>query len=165
MEASRMRRKKLWLSVGTATVVAVLTAGIASAVWSASGTGAGAAAAKVAQGLVVTAVTPTGSGASLYPGGPAGAVSLTIQNPNPYAVTVTNVQWGTPTSTATAICANSNISLDPNAPTSGFNISVPANSTTATTQVPGVLDLAHSAPDGCQGMIFDVPVTVTGVQQ
>jgi hypothetical protein len=154
----------LWITAASAAATIAVTATVASAVWSASGSGAGAGAATVAQGLVVTAVSSGPSGASLYPGGPAGQVYFTVKNPNPYAVTITGLNWGTPVSTSTTTCANSNISLDANAPTS-LSVAIPANTTSAALQINGVLDLAHSAPDGCQGVVFDIPVTVTGVQQ
>jgi hypothetical protein len=160
-----MRRK--WIRRGLAgTIVGVaLSAGIAAAVWSASGSGSGAGAATIAQGLSVSAVTPTGASATLYPGGPAGSVFFQVGNPNPYAVTITNLAWGTPVSTSTSTCPTSNISVDPSAPTT-TNISIPANTPAGTAyQVPGVLDLAHTAPDGCQGVVFNVPLTVTGHQQ
>jgi hypothetical protein len=143
---------------------ALFAGGAAFAVWTTSGSGTGAGAATVAQSLVVTAVTPAGAAATLYPGGPAGAVYLNIQNPNPYAVTVTALSWGTPTSTNTASCASLNVSLDGSAPTTA-SISIPAASTASNVQINGVLDLAHSAPNGCQGVAFDVPVTLTGTQQ
>lgn len=158
-----MKGKRLLVGLGVVISSAVV-AGIALAVWSASGTGSGGAAATVAKSLVVTAVTPSGAGAGLYPGSPPGWVYFTVQNPNPYAVTVTGLAWGTPTSTSTASCPNSNISLDAGAPTS-VNIPVAANTTSGAIQVFSVLDLSHSAPDGCQGVAFNVPVTVTGVQQ
>ncbi len=143
----------------------LLGGGVAFATWSASGSGTGAGGATVAQSLIVTAVTPGGGNASpLYPGGPAGWVYLTIQNPNPYAVTVTGLSWGTPYSTDTSVCPSSNISVDSGAPTT-LDFPIAANSTSGALQINGVLDLAHSAPNGCQGNTFIVPVTVTGAQQ
>lgn len=161
-----MRTKTIFIATA-ATVAAVgLGTGIAVAAWSASGTGTGTGAALTAQSLSVTAVSGIGaSGESLYPGGPAGWVYMNIRNPNPYAITVTGLQWGTPTSANTTSCPNSDISLDPSAPTSGFNISIGAGATLSAVQVNGVLDLSHAAPDGCQGVDFNIPVTVTGVQQ
>ena len=94
---------------------------------------------------MVAAVTPTGSGATLYPGGPASAVQLTIANPNPFAVTVAALSWGTPVSNNTSSCPSSNISLDTNAPTTA-SISIPTNTPAGTAYViPGVLDLSHNA--------------------
>ncbi|HEX6489404.1 MAG TPA: hypothetical protein VF137_11120 [Candidatus Dormibacteraeota bacterium] len=159
-----MKSRKLVISLAAATSGVLLGAGVAFAVWSASGSGTGTAAATVAQGVTLIGVTPTGANATLYPGGPASAVYFQVSNPNPYAITITGVSWGTPVSNSTAQCANTNISLV-GSPPSAVSISVPANATSATLNVPGVLVLAHSAPDGCQGVSFNVPMTVTGTEQ
>jgi hypothetical protein len=159
-----MRYQKLFIGITTGAAALGLGAGVAMAAWSASGSGSGAGAAAVAQSLVVTPVTPSGAGASLYPGGPAGPVFFTIQNPNPFAVTINGLSWGTPTSTNTSSCPSSNVSIDPGAPTV-VSISIAAGATDTNQQVSGVLDLAHSATNGCQGVAFTAPVTVTGVQQ
>ncbi len=159
-----MRYKKLFIGVTTATAALAVGAGVAAAVWTATGSGSGAGAGTVAQSLVVTPLTPAGAGASLYPGGPAGPVFFTIQNPNPFAVTITGLSWGTPTSTATGSCANANISVDAGAPTTA-SISIAAGQTDVNQEINGVLDLSHSASNGCQGVAFTAPVTVTAVQQ
>lgn len=162
----RIRRvRKLTVLTAATAALAVAGTGIALAVWTVSGSGSGAGAATVAQNLTITAITPSGAAASLYPGGPAGSVYFTVANPNPFAVTITGIQWGTPTSDNTTTCPNSNISLDASAPTT-VSISIPANTTAGTAyQVPGVLDLAHSAPNGCQGVGFNIPLTVSATQQ
>jgi hypothetical protein len=152
------------VSAVAALAAILVTAGIAFAVWSATGSGNGGAAATVAQGLTINATTPTGAAATLYPGGPPSAVYFTVSNPNPYAVVITNVTWGTPVSFNTTSCPSSNITVDANAPKTGLNIVV-ASGQTAGFSVPNVLDLSHSAPDGCQGVGFDVPMTISGVQQ
>jgi hypothetical protein len=160
-----VRRKKLVIGVvGIASGLAI-SAGIAVAVWTVSGSGGGAGAATFASGLTVTAVTPSGSAATLYPGGPAAPAHFRVANPNPFAVTITGITWGTPTSANPTACPSSNISLDASAPTT-VSISIPANATAGTDyQIPGVLDLAHSAPDGCQGVAFNIPLTVSATQQ
>ena len=158
------RFKRLVIATLCVAVAGTIT-GVALAVWSASGTGHGAGAATIAQSLTVTAFTPSGAGATLYPGGPAGPADFQVANPNPYAVTLTGLSWGTPVSTNTTSCASANISLDANAPTTA-SISIPANAPAGTVySVNGVLDLSHNAPDGCQGVAFIVPLTVTGAQQ
>lgn len=160
-----MLKQRFVVSAIAAVAAILVTAGAAWAVWSISGSGSASGGATVAQSLTVTAVTPTGAAATLYPGGPAGPVFLTIANPNPFAVTVTGLSWGTPVSTSTSACASSNISLDANAPTT-VSISIPANAPAGTAyQINGVLDLAKSAPNGCQGVVFDISVTVTATQQ
>lgn len=160
-----MRIKKKWYMGVAATATALaLGTGVAYAVWSASGSGTGTGAAAIAKSLTVIANTPTGANASIYPGGPAGPVEFYVSNPNPYPVTITGLQWGTPSSGNTANCPNSNISLDTNAPTTA-SLPVAANGASGPFTINGVLDLAHSAGDGCQGVSFNIPVTVTGTEQ
>lgn len=158
-------RSKLFIGIAAATAALGAGSGIAFAVWTVGGTGSGGAAATVANNLVITAVTPTGSAATLYPGGPASAVDMTIANPNPFAVTINSWSWGSPISANPSNCASSNISLDANAPTTA-SLSIPANATAGTVYVvTGVLDLSHAAPNGCQGVAFTVPVTASATQQ
>ena len=159
------RPTKFAIAIGATLGIAAATAGIAYGAWTVSGSGTGSGAATIAQGLTITASTPTGANATLYPGGPASGVYFTVSNPNPFTVTITAITWGTPSSGSPTSCPNSNISLDAGAPTTGLNIVVPPNPQTGVFTVPGVLDLVHSAPNGCQGMTFNVPMTVTAVQQ
>lgn len=159
-----MRIKKRLIAVAAVTAAVAIGGGIAFAAWTASGNGSGSGAATVAQSLVVTAETPSGANASLYPGGPAGPIFFTVNNPNPYAITLTGITYGTPTSTNTGSSASTNIALDAGAPTT-ISLNIPANSTSPLQQVNGVLDLAHTAGNGCQGVAFNVGITVTGTQQ
>lgn len=152
------RLKNLRLSV--ALVVALMTIGtIAYAAWSANTSGNGEAVATVAQAITIS---PNSTGAAtLYPGGPAATIFFTASNPNPYAVNFTAVSYGTPFSTSPTQCASSNISLSPTAP-STVSVSLPAGASNVALSIPGVLVLAHSAPDGCQGVGFQVSVQLTG---
>lgn len=159
-----MRKKLLFRGIAGGVIAIAISAGVAVAVWSASGSGTGSALAYTAQSVTVNAVALTSSASSLFPGGPAGNVYFTVTNPNPYAIKITNVAWGTPVSTNPSACPSSVISVDPSAPTSGLNLTVPANGTSAAVQVNSVLDLSSTASDGCQGNEFTVPVTVTGQQ-
>jgi len=159
-----MRKKRLWISAAGAAVTLAITVGVAVALWTVSGSGSGAGAATEVNGLVVTPVTPSGPGASLYPGGPAGPVFVTIQNTNPFPVKVTGLTWGTPTSTNASACASLNISLASGAPTTA-SIAISANSTSSTIEFPAVLKLAETAPSGCQAVAFDIGLTVTGTQE
>ena len=161
-----MLKSRLVSSVVAAVAAVLVTAGIAFAVWSATGSGSGGAAATVAQSITLTAVTPTGSAASLYPGGSSG-VYFTASNPNPYTVVITNITWGTPVSLNTTACPSSNFTLDAAAPTTGLNIIIPPNPQTGAFSIPSaVVDLSHGAPDGCQGVGVNVPMTaLSGHQQ
>lgn len=159
-----MKFKKTIIAASATLALAGAGIGAAFGVWSVTGSGSAGGAATVAQNLVVTEVTPTGSAASLYPGGPAGPVFVNIQNPNPYAVTVTGYVWGTPTSNNTTACPNANISVDTGAPTTA-NLAIAAGQTLSGVQINGVLDLSHSASNGCQGVSFNAPLTVSATQQ
>jgi hypothetical protein len=158
-----MKIKKRWVAAGITVGTFAAGAGVAYAVWTASGSGSGAARALTAQAVTVNPVAPGAPAAGLYPGGPASWVYFSVTNPNPYGITVTHLAWGTPVSSDTANCPSSNVTVDANAPTS-VTLPIPASGTSGAFQVFNVLDMAHSAPDGCQGVSFTVPVTVTGSQ-
>lgn len=162
-----MKFRKLYVGLAAGAAAISAGTGIGFAAWSVTGSGSGGASATVAQGVTLTAVIPTspGSAATLYPGGPPSSVYFTASNPNPYAVTITSITWGTPISLNTTLCANSNISVDANAPKTGLSIVIPPNPQTGAFSVPNVLDLSHGALDGCQGVGFSVPMTISGVQQ
>jgi hypothetical protein len=160
-----MKLRKIPVIIAASVATVGIGSGVAFAVWTVGGSGSGSGAATVANNLTINAITPSGAAAALYPGGPSAQVYFTVANPNPFAVTITGLTWGTPISTNTAACPSSNVSVDAGAPTTA-SISIPANATAGTAyQINGVLDLAHSAPNGCQGVAFDVPVTVTATQQ
>ena len=159
------RIKKLAIAAGLTVGISAAAAGIAYAAWSATGSGQGGAAATVAQGVTLTAVVPQGSAATLYPGGPPATVYFTASNPNPYPIVITAITWGTPVSFNPTACPSPNISVDANAPKTGLSILIPPNPQSQGFTVLGVLDLSHAALDGCQGVGFEVPMTVSGTQQ
>jgi hypothetical protein len=160
-----MRIKKTWIGIAAVPLALLVGTGIALAAWTVSGSGSGTAAGAGTQSLVIAGVAPAVG--SLFPGGPAGSVDLTIDNPNPYPVNVTSITWGAPNSPNTALCANNNLSIDAGAsPSSTVNFTIPANTTSPTEVVPGVIDMASTAPQGCANLDFTVPVTaVIGTQQ
>jgi hypothetical protein len=163
-EQQVMKTRKFFIG-GVAAVAAVLVgSGVAFATWSASGSGTGSALSYSEQTVTLNTVALTSSQASLYPGGPAGNVYFTVTNPNPYAIKITNIAWGTPVSANPSACPSSVISVDANAPTSGLSLTVPANGTSSAVEVNAVLDLSSSATDTCQGSGFNVPITVSGQQ-
>jgi hypothetical protein len=158
-----MRGKKFVIVGAAAIATALIGGGVAFATWSASGSGTGSALAYTEQPVTLNAIASLpAADASLYPGGPAGNVYFTVTNPNPYAVKITNITWGTPVSASPSACASSLISIDANAPTTGLSVTVPAAGTSSALEVNGVLDLSSSATDTCQGNSFNVPLTVTG---
>ncbi len=142
-------------ALGIGALIAGGTATFAS--WSASGTGDATAGAAIARPLVVTAGTTT---ADLYPGFGLGDVFLTVDNPNPYPVVITAITPGAITSSAPA-CTASNVSV---ATATGLSIPVAAGALAAAVTVPNVVTMIAGAPDACQGVTFDVSVTLAGAQ-
>jgi hypothetical protein len=142
-----------------------LVGGVAFALWTSSGNGSGDAKAITAVTVTVNAVTGS---ADLYPGGPAGVVSFTLTNSNPYAITfdkltvasVTTVSGGIGGSPA---CATTDLTVS-TLPITGLSVTVGANTTSATRTIAGVVSMNSSAPDACQGAVFAVSLTLTGSQ-
>lgn len=132
---------------------------VAFALWSANGVGTSSAKALNAQALTVTAATAT---ADLYPGFTLGDIAFSVNNPNPYPVTVTSMTPGTVTSSNPAGCPATNITV---ASATGLNIPVAANSTASGQSIANVVTMASTAPDACQGVTFTINLTLTGSQQ
>ena len=153
MSTSTFRRR------GTAVLALLLVVfgvGVAAAAWVQTGTGVGEARATTAVASTIVAGTPV---ADLYPGKTGGNVIFTVNNPNDYAVNFTSLAAGTVTNTSNPACAASNVTL--NGPVT-VDIDVPANSTSAAVTVPGVTNMISNADNACQGVTFEVALTLTG---
>jgi hypothetical protein len=159
-----MRNRTIVLG-GTALVL-LLSAGIAFGLWTAQGTGSGRARATTAVTATVTPVncTPSPACIDLYPGYPDGDLYFTITNPNPYAITFTDMTAGAITVDAghTAACPSTSITVD--SPVTGLSLVAPASSTTAQLSISDVVTMILAAPNGCQGASFDIALTLTGTQ-
>jgi hypothetical protein len=136
----------------------VLASTVALASWLATGTGKGYAKAGTAQALT-TSVTAVSTGL-LYPGG-TGDAYITINNPNPYPVTVTGVAGN-----GTIVTTDSNGTCDAGTGVtftdqSGLSISVAASSN-ATAHFTGAVAMSNASVDACQGETFAIPVSITG---
>ena len=140
-----------------ATGLAISLSVGAYAAWTTNGTGTAATPAGTAQPLptTVTAVT-TGL---LYPNGPAGDVRLTVVNPNPYPVVVTQVAGNGAITAAGGIgdCATHGVAFT----TRNGSWAVPANSS-AVVALAGAATMSSAAENGCQGATFTIPVLLTG---
>jgi hypothetical protein len=143
--------------VGFVVVVIGATFGSAFALWTSTGTGSGNAKALSAQNVTVTATT---GAADLYPGS-TGKVFFTLTNPNPYPISFASMTPGTVTSADPTNCPATNITVG--SPT-GLSLPVAANATSATLSISNVVTLAAAAPDGCQGVVFTIALTLTGSQ-
>lgn len=137
------------------TLALLLPAGVGVALWTASGSGSGAAKARSALDLVVTSGAAVGD---LYPGA-SGKVYLSVENPNPYAVTLTGGSV-TGITAVSGSCTAADFTLG-----SG---TVPSTAIAAGATASVVLDAAltmrSTAGNGCQGATVTVAATVTGTQ-
>ena len=141
------------------TAVAFAAVSLVYAAWTTNGTGSGYAQAGTAQALSTVDVSASTS-ATLYPGGPAGDVSIRISNPNSYPVTVTGVAGnGAITADAGhAGCTTTGVSFTDQ---TGLSISVPANGATTAT-LTGAASMSNASVNACQGATFAIPVTISG---
>ena len=159
--------KKRTIIVGVAAFAVLATAGVAFALWSATGTGSGTASATTAVTATVNPVncTPSPACVDLYPGYTGGDVYFTITNTNPYPITFTDMAAGDVTvdaAHAAAGCAATNITVD--SPVTGLSLVAPANSTTSQLSIADVVTMISTAPNACQGATFDIELTLTGTQ-
>jgi hypothetical protein len=141
-----------------ASVLVLTLGGIAAALWSASGSGTGRARAVTAQTITVNATTGT---ADLYPGFNGGDLYFTLTNPNPYNVTFTSMTAGAITSSDPTNCPTSNVTV---AGATGLSLPVTGGATSGTLSIPNVVTMVAAAPNGCQGVSFDIAVTLSGTQ-
>ena len=144
--------KKLVASVSI-VAAGTLVAGIAFAAWTANGSGSGSAAAGHAELLVASTATTAGL-TLLYPGG-NGDANVTINNPNPYAVTVALSQNGAVTSSNTLCDAGTGVSL---ATTTGL-IVAPGS---AVYLLAGKASMSNASVNACQDAVFTIPVSLVG---
>jgi hypothetical protein len=145
-------------------LAAGLSTGVAAAYWTGGGTGSGSAAAGTAAPL--TTVTATASASSLlYPGGSA-HLTLTVRNPNPYAVTITSVTGNglVTASGGSGLCVTTGVSFSP--PTAGLPFTVPAAvgavQGTVVATLEGAAQMSSASDSGCQGATFTIPVALAG---
>ncbi|CAN5569191.1 hypothetical protein BH20ACT23_BH20ACT23_11560 [soil metagenome] len=141
------------LSLMGAVLALFLVGSVVFAAWLVTGNGNGAAQATTAASLVVTPGTTT---ADLYPGS-TGAVNLSINNPNPFGVTVTSIAANGAITTGAPGCTTTGVTFT--APTVTGQV-IAAGATLAVT-LPNAAAMSNASVTGCQGATFSVPVSVT----
>ena len=171
----RSTRRILVTTVGAVTA-SMLVAGGAYAFFKSNGSGSGTAVTAVAQ--AVSATRGSSNSLSLYPGS-VGDIALVVTNPNPYPVTVTEVDAGSTssivafvhgTSTQISTCSvNSGISFKWTAKT-GLAINIAANGGVANILITGTgspnsgaIAMSNSSDPSCgtsTGVDFSIPITV-----
>lgn len=158
---SKVRRRLLTLGGAT---TALLAGSIVFAAWLVPGTGQGYSKAKQAQALTTDDVGATSTD-QLYPGA-TGDVKVKINNPNPFAVTVTGVDSNGAISSDKANCTD--VGADATKKTgvtftnqtlSSGNV-VPANGTLTLT-LNNAVSMSNQSVNACQGAVFSIPVTFT----
>jgi hypothetical protein len=148
-------RRRLLYTVGLIALLVVV--GVAYASWTTSGEGDGTAKGGTLAPLQVQNA-PGRAIADLFPDN-NGSLVVDVGNPNDGALTLTTINPGGPVVSGNPIaCPSSNVSL---IPTSGLSIALPAHASTQLT-IPNIVDMAHDAPTGCQGVVFTIPVVVVG---
>jgi hypothetical protein len=152
------RRRRL---VAVLTAVGVLAVG--GAAWayfttSGSGTGHGSTGTMSTVTLNVTAGTAS---TPLYPGG-TGDVSLEVNNPNAYAVTLVSVALktgGTITADAGHLgCTTTGVTF---ATQTGLSTTIPSGASADRIDLAGAVSMNSSSLSACQGATFSIPVTIT----
>src|SRR5437764_10666968 len=146
-----------------AALAAITAVGLVYAAWTSSGSGSAYSKAGTAQTLSTVDVSASTS-ATLYPG-VSGDVLVKIDNPNPYAVTVTAVT-GSGTIAADAGhsgCTTTGVTFTNQ---SSLSLSVPAKSGgvdgVLQTTLTGAASMSNASLNACQGATFTIPVTLTG---
>ena len=161
--ATAAAARRLWRRAPVLTGLAValllgLAGGAAWAYFGATGTGTGTGSVGTAQNVTLVAATGTPS-STLRPGASAD-LTLTLDNPNSYPVTIISIsQAGTPTVVGTPGCTSTNA-----------GVSVPARTHLNVTLTPGTGVVVHiangaamasSSASACQHASFHIPVTIT----
>jgi hypothetical protein len=158
------RGRRLWRLPLVAVVALVLGSGggLAYAYFGALGSGSGEARVGTVHDATIATATAT---PTLVPGG-TGTVFFTLHNPNPVAVTFTEVTALTvTTSTGGTTCKTSNLTAVQTLSSSPFSftpIPVAGGATTTTESIAGLVKLATTAPSTCQGVTFTVTLTLSG---
>jgi hypothetical protein len=141
----------------TALTAAVLAGGSAWAWWSGAGSAAGSSATGSVLRLTTSASVP--AGATLVPGTSAPLV-LAVTNPNTRPVLVTGVQLDA--SRPVTVTGGAGACVDPPVTVFAVTSTTLAADSTTTITVPAAVTLGTTAPSGCQGATFVVPVSLSG---
>jgi hypothetical protein len=148
------------------TLIAVMgvlaLGGVAWAHFTASGSGSGQATAGTIDTVTLSASAGTPS-TPLYPGG-TGDVSLEVNNPNHYAVTLVSVTSdGTITPDANhSSCTTTGVTFTNQ---NGLSTIIPASASNYRIDLAGAVSMGSSSSSGCQGATFSIPVTITVEEQ
>jgi hypothetical protein len=159
-----MRKHVINRRLAVAVIAAAFAiVGLVYAAWTTNGTGNAYAKAGTAQALSTVDVSASTT-ATLYPG-VSGDVLIKLDNPNPYAVTVTAIT-GSGSVTADAGhsgCTTTGVTFTNQ---TGLSLVVPAKSGgvdgVLQTTLTGAASMSNASLNACQGATFTIPVSLTG---
>jgi hypothetical protein len=151
--------------IAVLAVLAVLAVGGAAwAYFTSSGSGSGHASTGTMSTVTLSATAGNAS-TPLYPGG-TGDVSLEVNNPNAYAVTLVSVAikvGGSITSDSGHLgCTTTGVTFTNQ---SGLTTTIPASATNDQIHLSGAVSMSTSSLSSCQGATFSIPVTITVEKQ
>jgi hypothetical protein len=152
------------ITVAGAFLAVLLLGGIVFAAWVVTGTGSGYSKARTASALTTSDVSASTT-SQLYPGG-GGDVAVRINNPNPFPVSVTDIDPNGAIDSDAAGCTD--VGGDP-AKATGVTFTAQSLSSGNVVPAGGSLDLTlanavtmdNSSVNACQGAIFIIPVSIT----
>ncbi len=147
------RRRHRRIAAFVAVSVAAFGGAAAFAAWTVGGGGSGTATAVSAQNLTTGTAATT---AALYPGISGANLSLSVNNPNPFPVTITSVNAdgaAVPDATHASGCVTTGVAYA----TTATSKAIPANGSSSFT-VAGV-SMSNASDTGCQGATFTIPVS------
>jgi hypothetical protein len=159
-----MRKSLINRKLAVAVIVAVMAlVGLVYAAWTTNGTGS--AYAKAGTSAAISTVDVSAStAATLYPG-VTGDVLIKLDNPNPYAVTVTAISGNgaiTPDAGHSG-CTTSGVTFSDQ---SSLSLVIPAKSGAVNgvlqTTLTGAAAMSNASLNACQGATFTIPVSLTG---
>ena len=155
----RISKKRKFIVIAGVLVLAIVAVGVGLGAWSLGGSGNGAAKATTASNVTLADATAFTS-ADLYPGA-TGNLKLRVTNPNPFPVRITTVSGnGTITSDKGAACdASTGVTFTNQ---TGLTLDLAAG-VTGTLTVPSSVSMTNASDNSCQGAVFTVPVSITGV--
>jgi hypothetical protein len=154
--------RRLQRTAAAVTVIGSTVFGVtaASAYFDAAGTGSGTGRTGTLQ-----AVTATGAVVSnLIPDGTAHDVTLTVTNPNSFAVALKSVTGNgaiTPDTPAHSGCSPTGVAFTDQ---TGLSQSIPGGSVPTPVTLTGAATMDNTSASACQGATFTIPVTIS-VQQ
>jgi hypothetical protein len=111
--------------------------------------------------VVQATLSPVDGVPDLFPGFSGGDVYFTVANSNAFGITYTDMTADTVTSSNETACPASNVTIEP---ATGLSLVSPPSATSETLSIADVVSMSVDAPDGCQGVTFDLALTLTGDQ-